>query len=419
MFLNLLKDFWLLFGRMFPLPTTPGLREAGKPTRSSPVLVTCNFDLTVRKVLRTLERSGIDAWLLVAPSRGINVWCASGAGHFTADTVISILKTSGIAGRVDHRKLILPQLSGAGVNIWSIEERTGWKARFGPLRIEDLAGYLERGKHRAEPSERRVKFDFTDRLVMGTNLGFSSLVFFILPILIASIWLGSFWWKSIVLIFVLAVLNSLLVFRLPGKPGAARGLSLGIGAAALFLAVSWLVGGPPAGASFAWAGWILFVATYLGYDLPSWSPLWRADRKELLLGKRHTRIEIVEEKCIGCHLCDVVCPVGVFRRNPKTRRYFVADAGACQACGACVENCPTEAIATNFRSAVCKCPTCAVINRVNALKEERTDENESVGGDIAPESACCKGDGAASPESTTAEPAPRACDCGPSRGEHR
>ena len=47
-----------------------------------------------------------------------------------------------------------------------------------------------------------------------------------------------------------------------------------------------------AGPTIAWAGWITFLATYLGYDLPSWSPLWRADAKELLLGKRHTHLEI-------------------------------------------------------------------------------------------------------------------------------
>jgi len=297
---NFLKNFWLLFGRMFPLPTAPGLRRVGKPDRRSPVLVTCNFDLTVRKMIQTLRRAGVDAWLLVAPTRGINVWCAAEGGHFTTDTVVSILKTSGIADQVDHRRLILPQLASSGVNIGSLGERTDWKPRFGPLRIEDLAGYLERGKRLTEPTERRARFEFKDRLVMGTNLAFSSLVFFIVPMLIASIWLSGFWWKSLLLVFTLGVLNSVLVFRLPGMPGVQKGASLGVAAVAVFVALSQLWWEMPAGATVAWASWILFLAIYLGYDLPGWSPLWRADLKELVLGKRHTHIEIVGEKCTGC-----------------------------------------------------------------------------------------------------------------------
>ena len=54
---NLVKDARLLFGRLFSLPTKPGLRRVGNPNRSSPVLVTCNFDLTVRKVIQTLQSS--------------------------------------------------------------------------------------------------------------------------------------------------------------------------------------------------------------------------------------------------------------------------------------------------------------------------------------------------------------------------
>ena len=79
--LNRLKDFWSLFGRLFPYSTKSGLRRAGNPGRDSPVLVTCNYELTVRMVIETLERDGIDAWLLVAPTGGVNVWCAGGAGR--------------------------------------------------------------------------------------------------------------------------------------------------------------------------------------------------------------------------------------------------------------------------------------------------------------------------------------------------
>ncbi len=405
---DLLKDLWLLFGRMFPLPTTPGLREVGKPDRSSPVIVTCNFDLTVRKVIRTLKRDGVDAWLLVAPTRGINVWCAAGGGHFTTDRVVSVLKTSGISHRVDHRRLLLPQLAAAGVNIWSLQERTGWKPRFGPLRIDDLAGYLGRNRRLTEPAERRVTFGLKERLVMATNLASASLLFFIVPILVSSIWLGGFWWRSLLLLFSLAILNAVLVFRLPGRPGLQKGLSLGVAAGALFVALSQLLWDMSTASTVAWASWILFLSAYLGYDLPSWSPLWRADIRELLLGRRDTHIEIDKDSCTGCRLCDLVCPVHVFDRNPGGKSYFVANLDACQACGACVENCPANAITTNFSSGMCSCPTCTVINGVGALKPKQSPGDPSPD-DLTPrwEGTCCGSGTAASPESTEAEPPPQ------------
>ena len=52
--------------RMLPWPTEPGLRRVGAPHDLSPVIVTANYDLTVRRVLRELE--GLDAWLVVAPA---------------------------------------------------------------------------------------------------------------------------------------------------------------------------------------------------------------------------------------------------------------------------------------------------------------------------------------------------------------
>ncbi|RLF71380.1 MAG: hypothetical protein DRN40_02610 [Thermoplasmata archaeon] len=49
----------------------------------SRVLLTCNYSLTVGRVKRVLERAGIDYYLLVASSGGINVWCSAAGGHLT------------------------------------------------------------------------------------------------------------------------------------------------------------------------------------------------------------------------------------------------------------------------------------------------------------------------------------------------
>jgi CO dehydrogenase/acetyl-CoA synthase gamma subunit (corrinoid Fe-S protein) len=71
--------------RFFPFPTETGLRVIGEPGPEAPVFLTCNFDLTVRRVTRALRE--LDCYLLVAPSKGINVWCSAAGGMFNAHSV--------------------------------------------------------------------------------------------------------------------------------------------------------------------------------------------------------------------------------------------------------------------------------------------------------------------------------------------
>ena len=89
--------------RMLPFPCSTGLMKIGNPGRDAPVLLTCNFGLTVERIKRVLE--GLDVYLLVANSRGVNVWCAATGGLMTDHDVVSVLKTSGIEKFVDHRRV--------------------------------------------------------------------------------------------------------------------------------------------------------------------------------------------------------------------------------------------------------------------------------------------------------------------------
>jgi len=56
-----------------------------------------------------------------------------------------------------------------------------------------------------------------------------------------------------------------------------------------------------------------------------------------------TTLTFESEKCVGCSLCTVVCPHGVFEMNGKQAR--LVDRNGCMECGACVLNCPSAAIA--------------------------------------------------------------------------
>jgi NAD-dependent dihydropyrimidine dehydrogenase PreA subunit len=48
------------------------------------------------------------------------------------------------------------------------------------------------------------------------------------------------------------------------------------------------------------------------------------------------------ELCIGCGICVVVCPHGVFAMNGHAAHLALPD--ACMECGACQLNCPVDAI---------------------------------------------------------------------------
>jgi len=56
-------------------------------------------------------------------------------------------------------------------------------------------------------------------------------------------------------------------------------------------------------------------------------------------------IKLNPEICIGCGVCETVCPHGVFESNSKKAR--LADPDRCMECGACALNCPVSAISVN------------------------------------------------------------------------
>jgi len=88
---------------------TPGLYCVGRPTVDSPVLVTANYKLTFDALRR--ELGGMDVWILVVDTRGVNVWCAAGKGTFSTEEVAYQVLRARLAEVVSHRELILPQYS--------------------------------------------------------------------------------------------------------------------------------------------------------------------------------------------------------------------------------------------------------------------------------------------------------------------
>ncbi len=141
----------------------PGLYCTGNPGPESPVLVTANYKLSFDSLRGKIDT--LDTWLLVLDTRGINVWCAAGKGTFSTGEVIHRVKMTGLEKIVQHRRLVLPQLSATGVAAHQVKKGCGFKVVWGPVRAEDLKSFLDSGM-KVEESMRRVTFSLPERLVL-------------------------------------------------------------------------------------------------------------------------------------------------------------------------------------------------------------------------------------------------------------
>ncbi|MBN2392504.1 MAG: carbon monoxide dehydrogenase [Anaerolineae bacterium] len=141
---------------------TPGLYKLGHPTPESPVFVTANYTLSFDALRSSLP--GVDGYILVLDTLGINVWCAAGKGTFGTDEIVRRVEATRLSEVVSHRTLILPQLGAPGVAAHEVKQRTGFKVEYGPVRADDLPEYLK--THQATPEMRQVHFPLYDRLVL-------------------------------------------------------------------------------------------------------------------------------------------------------------------------------------------------------------------------------------------------------------
>ncbi|HEY5540281.1 MAG TPA: mercury methylation corrinoid protein HgcA [Coriobacteriia bacterium] len=143
---------------------TPGLYRLGTPTPASPVVVTCNYRMTVDLVRRDL--ASVDAWLLVLETYGINVWCAAGKKTFGTDELVRRIFATHLADYVEHETLILPQLGAVGVAAHKVRQLTGYRVVWGPVRSADLRAFIA-AKMKATPEMRAVTFTLPERMALS------------------------------------------------------------------------------------------------------------------------------------------------------------------------------------------------------------------------------------------------------------
>lgn len=142
----------------------PGLYAVGSPGPQSPVLVTANYKLSFDSLRK--ELSGIDAWILVLDTLGVNVWCAAGKKTFGTAELAARIRATGLEKVVSHRKVVVPQLGAPGVAAHEVKAASGFRVVYGPVRASDVRAFLAAGM-KAEPSMRRVRFPAWERVVVG------------------------------------------------------------------------------------------------------------------------------------------------------------------------------------------------------------------------------------------------------------
>ena len=142
----------------------PGLYAVGIPGADSAVFVTANYKMSFDALRSSL--GGLDAWILVLDTRGINVWCAAGKGTFGTAELVSRIVKARLESIVTHRVLVLPQLGAPGVSAPEVARRTGFRVEWGPVRAKDIRSYLAAGREKSE-AMREVTFGLRDRMVIA------------------------------------------------------------------------------------------------------------------------------------------------------------------------------------------------------------------------------------------------------------
>ena len=336
--------------RGFPIPCKTGLVRVGNPGRDSPVFLTCNYILTVERVKKALER--IDSYLLIANSRGINVWCASTGGYLNNHSVISVLKTSGIEELVDHRRIILPQLAATGIEAKVIEKKTGWNIIWGPVYAKDIPRFIE-NMYRKSPDMREVNFNLTQRVEIATMWAFpfsmivDLLTIFIWPMITLSLTL---------LIWILSSLT-FIPFPLYSRWIEFKESRLGISRYTIFfdlssnLLILWgifitllityeLLNGFNLETVYRWSFISFIIILFLSIDLMGSTPTYKSGLHE----ERLLEVNIDSEKCVGCEICEQVCPRNCYDINKDLYIAEIARGYKCVKCGACIVQCPSDAL---------------------------------------------------------------------------
>ena len=278
-YIGAIKVRWLIGRNSYRIE--PGLYGVGNPTEYSDVFVSANYKLSFDHLRKNLD--GINAWILVLDTKGVNVWCAAGKGTFGTIELVNRIRETELDKIISHRKIIVPQLGATGVSAHRVKELTvsniqseghikkpgqfnfdvnntlivnrGYTVVFGPVRAADIKSFIENG-YKTTEEMRKVTFNFSDRLkLIPVDLVYARyrlLIAFLLILIISGLSTRGFVFQQIfekgipsLLKITLAyiagiVITPILLPYIPVKMFAFKGLIIGIVLSLLLLSIDTL-----------------------------------------------------------------------------------------------------------------------------------------------------------------------------------
>ncbi len=334
--------------RMFPFPAKTGYQRVGKPDKDSPVLLTCNFHLTILRLKEATR--GLNYHLLIANSKGINVWCAATGDSLNNHSVISVIKTSGIENKVNHKKIILPQLAAPGVESKVIQKSVGWKILWGPVDAKDIPEFIESNYEKTDEM-KQVEFRFVQRIEMAI------MWIFLAAAVLMPIWgplyklEAAFLLGQICLIYFLALISFPIFEKIFQKETEKKRAFFTLGNLLVFLInliyasigvvlyaivyqkdYSWIL--------LRWCIVSFLLVLLVNMELKGSSPTYKSDSH----ADKLYDVEVDLEKCKGTGICVDVCPRNCYELDTNKRKITMPRQKYCVQCGACIVQCPFDAL---------------------------------------------------------------------------
>ncbi|OHD16550.1 MAG: hypothetical protein A2086_03585 [Spirochaetes bacterium GWD1_27_9] len=216
---------------------TPDIYCIGNPTKDSPVFVTANYKLSLDKLRKELV--GLDCFILVLDTKGINVWCAAGKGTFGTEELIQRINKVNLSQIVNHKTLILPQLGAVGVSYMDIKKQTGFNVIYGPVLAKDIKPFLLNNYNKTKEM-RTVNFTFKDRITVAPIEFVATIYLNLIVLAIFTLFNLIFYtkqahfkiWLDFIPFFTAIISGTFLIPILlpyiPGKAFAIKGLILGL-----------------------------------------------------------------------------------------------------------------------------------------------------------------------------------------------
>ncbi|MBL7127810.1 MAG: hypothetical protein ISS16_02375 [Ignavibacteria bacterium] len=226
-YLKVLYSWIRAFRKTFVIE--PGLFYTGEEYNiDSPLLVTCNYHMTVFWLWRVLKKRSVR--ILVIDTNGINVWCSAGKGQFSAGNIISQLKRydDKIIYNSNKLEIVLPKLSLSGVSIPKLKSYS-IKPIIGPVYARDLPEYLDNQPLRDRVNDK-FKFSFTDRLFTLVPSVIQFTKYLILMFAALFVWhyffITGIYWQVLPIGILFGISYIILFPLLPTKKFAIKGLTL-------------------------------------------------------------------------------------------------------------------------------------------------------------------------------------------------